>query len=525
MRVLFRLFHTVRFLKLKQIYYRIYYVSRKKVRNLLRISYPLQLESAPVQLKLAPSLVSPKSFTSDKTYTFLNQSHSFQDEIDWNYHGYGKLWAYNLNYFDWLQQNELPVQTAVEQIHDYIEKSHSLKDGLEPFPISIRGINWIKFISYNGINDPLINNTLLAHYHILTKHLEYHLLGNHLLENGFSLLFGACFFGNQHFFLKAKEILISELNEQILPDGAHFELSPMYHQIMLYRVLDCINVLKNNDLHKDDLLLFLEQKAAVMLGWLDKISFQSGHIPLFNDSANAIAPTTSELKKYAASLQIPSSSPTLSESGYRKKRSHNYECILDVGNIGPDYIPGHAHSDTFNFELYVRNIPLIVDTGTSTYTANSQRHSERSTSAHNTVMVNAKEQSEVWGGFRVANRAKIIALNESDELISATHDGYKHMGAYHTRTFDFRNGGIQINDIIGTSYPYGSTAYFHFHPERNPKLMNNSINAGDVTLMFSGEISNITLASYNYAPMFNTLIPAKVAVVEFKRHLKTEIII
>ena len=36
------------------------------------------------------------------------------------------------------------------------------------------------------------------------------------------------------------------LNEQILDDGGHYELSPMYHKLMLYRILDCINLAKSN---------------------------------------------------------------------------------------------------------------------------------------------------------------------------------------------------------------------------------------------------------------------------------------
>lgn len=35
--------------------------------------------------------------------------------------------------------------------------------------------------------------------------------------------------------------------------------------------------------------------------------------------------------------------------------------------IGPDYIPGHAHADTFNYELRIDGVPFIVDTGISTY--------------------------------------------------------------------------------------------------------------------------------------------------------------
>ena len=38
--------------------------------------------------------------------------------------------------------------------------------------------------------------------------------------------------------------------------------------------------------------------------------------------------------------------------------------------IGPNYQAGHSHADTFNFELVVKNKPIVVDRGTSTYENN-----------------------------------------------------------------------------------------------------------------------------------------------------------
>ena len=77
------------------------------------------------------------------------------------------------------------------------------------------------------------------------------MLGNHLLENAFSLLFGAYYFQDEKLYTKSYDLLISELNEQVLKDGAHFELSPMYHQIILSRLLDSIQLIKlNSDMEK-----------------------------------------------------------------------------------------------------------------------------------------------------------------------------------------------------------------------------------------------------------------------------------
>ena len=108
---------------------------------------------------------------------------------------------------------------------------------------------------------------------------------------------------------------------------------------------------------------------------------------------------------------------------------------MDIGPIGPDYIPGHAHADTFNFEFLYKKRPIIVDIGISTYEKNSRRQTERSTEYHNTIRIDEKDSSEVWGGFRVGRRAKITSYNEEKNKITATHDGYKRMGALHSRSF------------------------------------------------------------------------------------------
>jgi hypothetical protein len=155
--------------------------------------------------------------------------------------------------------------------------------------------------------------------------LEYHLLGNHLLENGFSLLFGAYYFHNNNFYYKSKKILLEQLEEQILNDGGHFELSPMYHQIMLFRVLDAINLIKNNSWQNHELLNFLIKKAELMLSWIDAVSYENGDIPMFNDSAHNIAPSTKDLFDYAERLGVRIGKISLNESGYRKCRLYHYE--------------------------------------------------------------------------------------------------------------------------------------------------------------------------------------------------------
>jgi len=517
----FLLFHTIRFLTLRQMSFRFFYLGRRKLRQMSNFVYFFSLPSMAHAIEILPSVTILSSYKKN-VFTFLNINHYFENKIDWNYSEYGKLWTYNLTYFDYLNQQDISKEDSLILINDFIDQSEEIKDGFMPFPISLRGLNWIKFLSKYNIEDQKINDSLYVQYYILMDNIEYHILGNHLLENGFSLLFGAYYFQDEKFYAKAKKILTEELEEQILLDGAHFELSPMYHQLMLFRVLDCINLVQNNNWKKQELLELLCSKAEKMLGWLNTITYKNGDIPLLNDSANKIAPTTKELNDYALNLTLNAKHLTLNDSGYRKIKNERYEMIMDIGNIGPDYIPGHAHSDTFNFELYIEGKPFIVDTGLSTYETNARRTLERSTASHNTVEIDGKNQSEVWGGFRVARRAKIISLKEDENFIEATHDGYKRIGVMHTRKFITYEDSIIIEDRIEGSGKHQGIAYLHFYPGILPRIKGNKIIILDTEITVYNA-DGLEIEEYQYASEFNKLIDAYKVKILFSDHLKMEI--
>ena len=453
------------------------------------------------------------------SFRYLNQNVVFNQEIDWNYSTNGKLWAYNLNYFDYLSNPGISDDLKMVTMRDFLLKRHAIKDGMEPYPISLRNMNWIKFCYSSGVRE--FDNFIYSQASLLSKSFEYHLMGNHLLENAFSLLFAAYYFEDITFYNLASNVLRDQLEEQILSDGAHFERSPMYHQIILYRMLDAIHLIKQN-VWENDLLQYFEKVAAAMLSWILQVSFTNGRMPMVNDSSPGISPSTEDLSRYAAQMDIlPSISP-LGESGYRMKKMDVYECLVDCGDIGPDYIPGHAHSDTFSFELYIKGQPLIVDTGVSTYENNQTRWFERSTAAHNTVQVAALDQSEVWGAFRVARRAKIIQLEERADYLSASHDGYLgRLGIEHKREFKFEPNQIIIRDTLSGSHNVLGKAYFHFPSNINPVLI------GDKCELYSANIfitnGKAQLDSYNKAEGFNKRVNSQVLVVEFYEYLEIKI--
>lgn len=519
-------FDTLRHLTFRQIYNQIIHRVKKLIskKSPALISSPSNLPS----LELIESIPARKSYLGNNEFFFLNQKFKFGNGIDWNYKEFGKLWGYNLNYFDFLHQEDMDLKESTKLLDSFCKEPHRIQEGAEPYPISLRGINWIKFFTFKKVRTDVYDSLTYSHYRHLSNNLEYHLLGNHLLENGCSLLFGAYYFGSRAFYKKAYRILERELKEQILSDGAHFELSPMYHQILLFRLLDCVNLVKNNshgwieESYLNDLLVNCSSK---MIGWLEEVTFSNGDIPMVNDSAFDIAPTTSQLIHYAKRLQLKSHKTMLCDSGYRMIRTSSYELFIDIGNIGPDYIPGHAHSDTFNFLLYIENKPFLVDTGTSTYDRTDQRILERSTASHNTVKVDDLEQSEVWASFRVGRRAKIVRVEQKESTVSGIHDGYKFLGIEHQRSWHWSETQLVIIDeVVETNSETTCEAHFHFHPGviDFDVYENGKVKVDSVYFHFA-DTKKCLIAEYEYCIGFNNLQKAKKLVVPFTKQLTTTI--
>jgi hypothetical protein len=298
----------------------------------------------------------------------------------------------------------------------------------------------------------------------------------------------------------------------------------MYHQILLYRLLDCINVVCNNEWIKDDLLLFMLQKAALMLSWLQNITLVSGNIPHLNDSTNGIAPDSEELFEYAKRLNISLQTLPLSDSEYRVFASDNFKCIMDIGGIKPKYQPGHAHADTFNFVLEINGKSVFVDSGCSTYEPDAVRSYERGTSAHNTVVFGERDSSQVWASHRVGKRAKVEIIEDADNQIVIRHDGYKKLGVIHQRTFHrIDDKTIKITDeVLGNSNIQG-VAYFHIDSEIfDIQISDNTISLPMCRLILDN-FEEIKLNPFEQAVSFNQRTKSKCIYVKFRKQLTTTI--
>ena len=508
-----RLYHTLKHLKFTQVYHQIKYRLVKPK----RVATPW--DGAFAQVDLADFPKKQKSLSLSEglwSFRFLNLEQSFShDSINWSFGDYGMLWTYNLNYFDWLHQPDFSKEDGLETLSQFYsnpaEKNPLI---LHPYPTSLRIINTAKYISKWDIKEDWLYYELVSDLNFLSCRLEYHLLANHLLENSFALYIGGLITNQGEFIQKGKKLLVRELKEQVLNDGMHYERSPMYHLIILERLLDALNFAKATS---DDLEAMLESYAVSMTGltmnWEDL-----DRIPIMQDSAYDIALTVPEILKYSKSLlgdDYPSKSNDLKDSGYRKLKSGSFSLFANVGSISPSYQPGHAHADELNFELFFKGAPIIVDTGVSTYEKNERRLLERSTHSHNCVVLGGNS-SDIWSGFRVGQRANVQISLDNDQKLMAIHDGF---GSLISRSWDSSVlGQMTLTDKLvyqSTSKGFYGNGYLHFHPnvhlERKDKttfLLNNQIELAFQSDKYNPSI--IDVDNYSYAKGYNTLIDATV---------------
>src|SRR5262249_7698938 len=123
--------------------------------------------------------------------------------------------------------------------------------------------------------------------------------------------------------------------------------------------------------------------------------------------------------------------------------------IADCGDPGPDDLPAHVHADALSFELSLGGQRVLGNAGGFDYTPGTLRDALRATRAHNTVEIDAEDQSEVWAAFRVGRRARVSLVSADAGHMLAAHDGYARLGVQHERRIDAVDGvGWRVLDQL-----------------------------------------------------------------------------
>jgi uncharacterized heparinase superfamily protein len=468
-------FQTARYLKPHQLFHQI----RRRILPPRLITSLLETPTFE-KFDLTAWIEKPKSYIGGGRFCFLNREVDLGWPINWEAKGCSHLWQYNLHYFDYLHQPGISKADGLALIRNWIQGNPVDRRGIgwEPYPLSLRLVNWIKFcIKYADSPGDILNSLFLQAIN-LQRRLEYHLLGNHLWTNGKALWFAGVFLGKEDILRLGRKIVLGELKEQFLNDGGHFELSPMYHALVLEDLLDLVNLCQRSGHPSDrETLPNLLKTADKALAWLKTLIDDEEKIPLLNDSVYGVAPSFKELRSYAERLGVEGDSDEIPEirinewtgqnlSGYWVLKHGPFRLIFDTASLGPDYLLGHGHSDMLSVLLDFEGGNVLVDTGVFEYEEGERRLYSRKTVAHNTVVLDDLDQAELWKSFRVGRRGHPQRFQTNGRNIKCSHTGFSiwQKGLTHERNVSLSGNGFEIKDQVSGHGNHFYKAFFHFAP-------------------------------------------------------------
>mgnify|MGYP001243589843 CR=1 FL=1 len=526
------IWRTIRHLRLIQIIYRV----------IFRLYKPRIYFGEAVKLRDSTSdwhipICGRPVLTGPGQFLIFGHRHDVKNE-GWNPSHLPKLLCYNLHYFNELKVQDVNARLKWHQelIAQWIlENPPPLGNGWEPYPTSLRIVNWVKWAQ---LHPKLVSvemvNSLAIQARYLEKRLEWHLLGNHLFANAKALMFAGLFFQGEEanrWVNTGVRIISRQLIEQILPDGGQFELSPMYHALALEDILDIISLTKRYSSGltaiQAEIVHEWSRYISPMLTWLNAMTHPDDEISFFNDAAFGVAAKNSALRDYASRLvqkfSEPISTPchSLPDSGYYRLQRGQAIIIADLASVGPNYLPAHAHADTLSFELSLATQRVIVNGGTGTYETGLERSLQRGTTAHSTLCLDGENSTEVWAGFRVGRRASVFdveILEQTNEtIIEASHDGYTHLfgSPLHRRRWTLTDKGLKLDDFILGKGTHNVEIFFHLHPDIEISLINEqsarmSSKNGDLSVdMTVSENAKLNLIRSEWHPEFGLKIPTQ----------------
>ncbi len=471
-------------------------------------------------LSLAPAPALENAWTGTFRFRFLEVERDLGDPPDWST-APSRLWGYHLHYLDVLRQRDRSTEEGAGLLEAWIRGNpFGSRPGWEPFPLSLRLVNALEILSSSGGGSPEAVRSLALQAWWLEALLERDLGANHLWKNGLALAWAGRLLESRdsgRWRRKGDGIVRDALDGHVLPDGFHFERTPGYHAVFVEDLLRLTALLGATDGAREDLSRRALSALAASAGALASVVHGDGEIPLFNDSAFGQAPAAADLLAAAAERTagvggFRADPRGAVAAGLHRLASGDRVLLIDAGDTACREQPGHAHADTFSFEVSCGRDRVIVDAGVHDYESSEERRYARSTAAHNTVEVDGADQSELWGSFRAGRLASVVEISRSGpegrETIEAVHDGYARLPGkpLHRRRVQVLREGFAVEDRVEGRGRHRAVGRVRFHPALEVRL----VGPGEVEAvgervscrLLAGEGTPLALEEGVYFPRF-----------------------
>jgi uncharacterized heparinase superfamily protein len=360
--------------------------------------------------------------------------HDWADGIDWTANPTGYIeWSIRIHFLWYLraliaayrETGESKYALGIERIlADWIAKN--------PVPYGVRscGLAWghslvVNYRAYDVLpeafavlcdcadtSDRIIIDTLKSIY----EHAEYLIAfesmppSNKTIAEGRSIGALGCTMSEFRDAPRWREYaysrLLEDLRIQVFPDGASYELTPGYQLAIASWFLEAWDTARTYGYPVPE---ELERGIRAMYAWSTAIARPDFSRPSVSDASSLDGKYGKDLEDPGRWLDDPHAlwvgtegregekppydSIALRDSGYFVMRSgweRNSRYLLFEG--GP-YGRFHQHEDMLSFDLYADGTPFIVDPGITSYFPDRWTEWYRTTSAHNTILVEGRGQS------------------------------------------------------------------------------------------------------------------------------------
>jgi Heparinase II/III-like protein/Heparinase II/III N-terminus len=318
--------------------------------------------------------------------------------------------------------------------------------------------------------------SLWQHLRFIEAHNEFSFLlrSNHYLSNIVGLTTLSAYLGLERRREKYARAVQREILLQTYPDGGDREGSTGYHVLVAQLGLHSLLVQQRCG---GSIAPKFEARLQLMFAWVAALADDTGKLPhlgdcdngrvelLLDDIAQAKSPAErhslrvgSLFKQASSVLQLPrggdrQDAKLLPDSGIAVLHSGHASVIFSAMPNGLGGKGSHTHCDKLSIVFRLGGDEVFCDSGSRCYTRSTElRNFDRSTAAHNTLLVDESDQNTLGGElFRSGNEAlvsPVTLLEDGRTGARASHQGYSRFNIGHKRTVELGPCSLQLVDEV-----------------------------------------------------------------------------